>query len=210
MEDQIGIFHATLAQLFFSLVCVIALLTSKWWRNLNAPRGELVEPQSLKPNWLLPAITLLLLLQLILGATMRHQHAGLAIPDFPLAYGKVWPAMDAASVEHYNQLRHELTSANAITGLQIGLQMTHRLIALFICAAICFYAWLTRRHLGPRHPLARLAGFWLALIFVQAFLGAATIWSNKARHCDSSCAGWRTGISCGSNNAHRSVSCSAF
>ena len=35
--------------------------------------------------------------QLILGATMRHQHAGLAIPDFPLAYGKLWPAMDAAS-----------------------------------------------------------------------------------------------------------------
>ncbi len=27
-------------------------------------------------------------LQLMLGATMRHQHAGLAIPDFPLAHGR--------------------------------------------------------------------------------------------------------------------------
>src|SRR5437667_3258603 len=29
-------------------------------------------------------LTLWLFAQLILGATMRHQHAGLAIPDFPL------------------------------------------------------------------------------------------------------------------------------
>ena len=40
-------------------------------------------------------VTGLILLQLMLGATMRHQHAGLAIPDFPLAYGKLWPDVDA-------------------------------------------------------------------------------------------------------------------
>ena len=65
--------------------------------------------------------TLLILAQLTLGAAMRHQHAGLAIPDFPLAYGKLWPAMDAASVAHYNQQRIEVVAANPITAFQIGL-----------------------------------------------------------------------------------------
>ncbi len=32
-QDQIGIFHATLAQLFFVLVCALALFTSRWWQN---------------------------------------------------------------------------------------------------------------------------------------------------------------------------------
>ena len=68
--------------------------------------------------------------QLALGAAMRHQHAGLAIPDFPLAYGKLWPAMDAASVAHYNAQRIEIIAANPITAFQIGLQMAHRLLAL--------------------------------------------------------------------------------
>ena len=61
--------------------------------------------------------TLLILGQLALGAAMRHQHAGLAIPDFPLAYGKLWPATDAASVAHYNAQRMEIT----------GRQPDHRL-----------------------------------------------------------------------------------
>ncbi|MEY2465883.1 MAG: heme a synthase, partial [Verrucomicrobiota bacterium] len=35
-KDQIGIFHATLAQLFFVLTCAIALFTSKWWQTAVA------------------------------------------------------------------------------------------------------------------------------------------------------------------------------
>ena len=36
-KDAIGIFHATLAQLFFVLVCAIALFTSRWWQTPPAP-----------------------------------------------------------------------------------------------------------------------------------------------------------------------------
>jgi len=177
LKDEIGIFHATLAQLFFSLTCVIALLTSRWWQT----RAQLFDLQDARmPRWLLPATTLLLLAQLVLGATMRHQHAGLAIPDFPLAYGKIWPAMDSSSVMQYNQHRVETTALNPITGLQVGLQMAHRITALLICITITFCAWSARRLLGPRHPLTWLTLGWLGLILIQALLGAATIWSNKA------------------------------
>src|SRR5262245_21838028 len=33
-KDELGIFHATLAQLFFVLVCSITLFTSRWWSQV--------------------------------------------------------------------------------------------------------------------------------------------------------------------------------
>jgi cytochrome c oxidase assembly protein subunit 15 len=181
-KDEIGIFHATLAQLFFVLLCVIALLITRWWREFSAPfnsfnRFNLFNPSSPR---LITALTLLILGQLILGATMRHQHAGLSIPDFPLAYGKVWPAMDPTSVELYNQKRVEATAVNPITATQITLQMVHRLVALLILAGVAFCAWLSRRNLGSKNPLNKMTICWLSLIIAQAILGASTIWSGKA------------------------------
>lgn len=186
-QDEIGIFHATLAQVFFVLMCAIALFTSRWWNGLPSPLtplpsdGRREQPLIASGNLraLALATTVLILLQLILGATMRHQHAGLAIPDFPLAYGKLWPAMDANSVAGYNQQRLEVTAANPITSFQIGLQMAHRLMALAILICVGAVVWQARRW-SSRAPLRRLATVWLALILVQAGLGAWTIWSNKA------------------------------
>jgi heme a synthase len=176
-KDALGIFHATLAQLFFVLLCAIALFTGRGWQATlarppatdHAPRATL---------FLLP--TLLILAQLTLGAAMRHQHAGLAIPDFPLAYGKLWPAMDPESVARYNAQRMEVVAVKPITAFQISLQMFHRLVALVILGAVAFAAWAVRRALGGASPLSRLVLVWLGLILMQSLLGAATIWSNKA------------------------------
>jgi cytochrome c oxidase assembly protein subunit 15 len=188
-KDQIGVFHATLAQIFFVLLCVIALFTSGWWREaVDRPekgKGGSAEVgqgnRTLDRVWvLLLGTTLLVLAQLVLGATMRHQHAGLAIPDFPLAYGKLWPAMDSASVESYNRHRQEIMSINPITATQVGLQMVHRMVALLIVCGVAVCTWAVRRRLGARHASSRLALGWLGLIFVQVLLGAATIWSDKA------------------------------
>ena len=33
--DSLGIYHATIAQLFFVLTCAIALFTSRWWMKLE-------------------------------------------------------------------------------------------------------------------------------------------------------------------------------
>ena len=176
-KDALGIFHATLAQVFFVLVCAIALFTSRWWQT---PRARIPSAINHQLSTLFLLTTLLILGQLALGAAMRHQHAGLAIPDFPLAYGRLWPAMDAASVAHYNAQRMEITSVNEITAFQIGLQMAHRFVALAILGAVAFAAWSGWRGLGGRHLLSRLALGWLGLILTQVLLGAATIWSDKA------------------------------
>ncbi len=177
-KDEIGVFHAALAQIFLTLMCAIAVFTSRWWLSLPATLPPAAAPKGLRYLPLLA--TTLIFGQLLLGATMRHQHAGLAIPDFPLAYHRFWPPMDAASVASYNQHRLETDGANPITAFQIGLQMAHRLLALLVFCAVGVCAWQARRQLSPRHGLARFALAWLGLILLQAVLGAATIWSNKA------------------------------
>lgn len=178
IQDELGIFHAALAQAFFVLLCAIALLTSRWWTTRGT--GNAAPGSARLSLGLLLGGTLLIFAQLILGATMRHQHAGLAIPDFPLAYGKLWPATDPTSVLRYNQARLEVTALNPITSAQIDLQMVHRLLALLILGVVAACAWSARQRFSPGHPARRWTLVWLALILTQGLLGAATIWSNKA------------------------------
>jgi heme a synthase len=176
--DSLGVFHATIAQLFFMLVCAIALFTSAYWRELAARNKNFFVPRGLRT--LVLVTTVLIFVQLVIAATMRHQHAGLAITDFPLAYGKVWPATDPGAIASYNAHRISVTEEAPITAFQIELQMAHRVMALAIFILVAAGAWQAWRQLGGKDPLAQLAVFWLALIFAQVALGAATIWTNKA------------------------------
>jgi cytochrome c oxidase assembly protein subunit 15 len=178
LMDELGVFHATLAQLFFVLICALVLFTSRWWHEPSVDESHATVPRGLR--WSVVAVTLVILLQLILGAAMRHQHAGLAIPDFPLAYGKLWPATDPESVLLYNQRRMEVTEANPITAVQIHLQMIHRIVAVIILLAVTLYVWRVTRQSRLWSGVSKLALAWLGLILVQVALGAATIWTNKA------------------------------
>jgi cytochrome c oxidase assembly protein subunit 15 len=111
---------------------------------------------------------------------MRHQHAGLAISDVPLAHGQIWPDTSDSAVARYNAERVDVISANPITAFQIILQMIHRIVALaiFILVAICAaQAW---RSLGKRDSLTKFAFFWLVVILLQIGLGIETVLSNKA------------------------------
>jgi cytochrome c oxidase assembly protein subunit 15 len=178
MKDELGIFHATLAQVFFVLLCAIAVATSPWWSRPLPLSPFPKEASILRRAY--PAVTLLILGQLVLGATMRHQHAGLAIPDFPAAYGKVWPATDPVSVARYNQERGEVRALNPVTAGGILLQMAHRLMALVIVLAVAWLAGATLRRWGARSVPGRLTLLWLGLLLAQAGLGMATIWTHKA------------------------------
>ena len=172
----IGIFHATLAQLFFLLVASMALFQTTFWRRL--PLHAQADRHGSRA--LFAITTALVLGQLMLGATMRHQHAGLAIPDFPAAYGKLWPATDPAAILRYNQMRLEAAGENPITAAQVLLQMAHRLMAVVILGMVATCLIHARRRFGARHPLTRGAAIWMGLVLTQALLGAATIWTGKS------------------------------
>lgn len=178
MKDQLGIFHGTLAQCFLVLICALALGTSRWWAQACAAPAPGVVPVPVRR--LLLVTTLLILGQLALGAAMRHQHAGLAVPDFPLAHGRIWPATDAASLERYNAVRLDTRDFKAITAGQIHLHMAHRGGAGLVLGAVFFCFLRLRAGLPVGHVLRRLAGGWLGLICVQAGLGIWTVLSNKA------------------------------
>ena len=176
--DDLGTVHGVVGQSFFILLCAIALFTSRFWIKWSADEKMPGATRGLRT--LVLATTLLIFCQLILGATMRGQHAGLAIPDFPAAYGKIWPDTSPDAVARYNAERMDVNGENPITAFQIVLQMSHRLVALAILVLVATGAWQSWRRLGGKNPLARLAVFWLALIVCQIALGAWTIWSNKA------------------------------
>jgi heme a synthase len=175
LKDEIGIFHATLAQLFFALMCAIALFTSRRWREAKL---GVYDTGAVRYLYLLA--TGMILLQLIIGASMRHQHAGLAIPDFPLAYGKILPATDTGALEAYNAARVEVSAANPITASGVWLQMAHRFTALLIAVLVGLAAVKTWKRFGSKSVFTKGAMFWAGLILVQALLGAATIWTNKS------------------------------
>ena len=178
LKDQIGIVHATLAQSFFVLVTLIAVLLSGVGEKLAARIHS--SRLSKKLRWLVVVATLLIFTQLILGATMRHQHAGLAVPDFPLAYGRGWPPLNKAFLQNINSQRSDLDQLKPITAFHICLHMAHRFVALSIVLLVGTVAWKSRRELGAGSILARLILGWVAIICLQGTVGAATVLSNKA------------------------------
>jgi heme a synthase len=177
-KDELGIVHGALGQSFFVLLCLIAIFASGRAQRLIARARERGVSGTLASTALIA--TVLVFTQLILGASMRHQHAGLAVPDFPLAYGRVWPPTDPVSVERANQQRVGVQEFKPITAFHIWLHMAHRIGAVLTLAAVAGTAWLARREQGAASPLAKFALAWLGFILIQAGLGAATVWTNKA------------------------------
>jgi len=162
--------HAGLAEIFFCLTVAIALFTSPGWieqrPSLLNPRGappphagsliSLAEPQALRR--LTAATTLLIYIQILLGATMRHTGAGLAIPDFPLIFGGlVPPRWDDGIAIHF----------------------AHRVGALIVFVAIVSTAWYVRSHHRSRRDLTRPATLLVALVLVQIALGGLTVLSGR-------------------------------
>jgi len=171
VQKEIGIFHGCLAQSFLLLTAFLALATSEWWK-----RSQLARDPARQFAHVALFLTAVIFINMAVAATMRHSHTGLSIPDFPAAYGRFFPPLDAASLDRINTDR----IANNIpetTPTLILLQYTHRMIAYFLGVAI---PWFSYRVFRAGGVLKNWAGLWSILVFLQIGLGAWTIWSNKA------------------------------
>jgi heme a synthase len=195
LKDEIGIFHACLAQAFFGMLVVITLATSALWQRLvgtarcavrdqhEAPIADRRTPQRGVPASTLLRIvlatTLAIYLQLGLGATMRHQHRDLSILDFPWAYGKLIPDTSPAKLAQINAWR-DSRALSDVTAFHIWLQLSHRMLALIIAAGVIAAMILARRAGRDAGLLSRFTDIWFLLLACQVTLGAWVIWSNKA------------------------------
>lgn len=153
LPDPISIAHASLAQIVFCLTVTIALATSPGWRKGYAPI-----PVERVLQKLAVFTTATVYLQIVVGATMRHTDAGLAIPDFPLAFGQLIPPQ---------------------WDPKIAIHFAHRVGALIVSALIAALAGHVFYHHRARRELARPAGLLVALLVVQITLGALTVLSAK-------------------------------
>ena len=199
INPNLGLIHGAVAQVFLILICGIALVTSGWWQRVTVSKKLGAGFTGIKGAII--AVICLVFVQLLLGATMRHQHAGLAIWDFPLAHGQVWPATDAAAVAEYNEnrlaLQRQLHAQNQLldeagnpktflaTGKEVQswhvwLQMLHRIGAVATLVLVVALVVKTRRRLGQAHRFTKASYVLLAMILGQAGMGIWTILSNKA------------------------------
>ncbi|MBX6325520.1 MAG: COX15/CtaA family protein, partial [Chthoniobacterales bacterium] len=178
LKDQIGIFHACVAQAFLGLLVFIALATTRFWSALANQRINLQRFAPIKT--LAIAITIATYGQLALGATMRHQHRDLAILDFPTAYG-AWVAPDtsAQALAKINAWR-DARGLSSVNAFQIWLQMVHRFVAAMIAIGVVVFFRRVSTETPDFVALKRLSMLWMLSVFGQIGLGAWTIWSNKA------------------------------
>ena len=173
LKDQIGIFHACLAQAFLGLIVLIAIVTTNFWRTSAVSNID----RRIKTVAIITTIAIYV--QLALGATMRHQHKDLSILDFPTACGAWIPDTSAEALAKINAWR-DMHALSDVDAFQIWLQMAHRLLAVVIgvlVIVLCARIWRGAREIGA---LRRLSIWWVILFFVQFTLGAWVIWSNKA------------------------------
>ena len=173
LKDEIGIFHACLAQAFFGMLIIISVATSEYWERISVQKISF--PAARRLGRLAIFTTAIIYLQLALGATMRHEHRDLAILDFPSAYGKLIPEVTPEKLTEINAWR-DARALSEVTPFHIWLQMTHRFVALIIGAGVIASLFAAKKSA----LLGRLAGVWFLLLISQITLGAWTIWSNKA------------------------------
>ena len=119
--------------------------------------------------------------QIVLGAVMRHTGAGLAIPDFPAAFGALWPTSD--------ELSHR----------GVGLHFAHRIGAAVVPALVLSAARALGRLSSASPVFGGFAAVWTGLVFVQILLGALSVWSSKAppltaAHLAGGALCWVTGV----------------
>src|SRR5688500_4324993 len=151
LPDAVSIAHAGLAQLLFCLTIAIAVFTAPAWRREPAPADRRLQGVA-------AVSTALIYVQIIVGATMRHTDAGLAIPDFPLAFGQIVPPIwNGAIAIHY---------AHRVGAVIVSI------LGLATAGHVLYHH---RREGGLRRPAVLL----VALLVVQVTLGALTVLSGK-------------------------------
>ena len=155
LPPAVSIAHACLAQLFLCATVAVAAVTGAGW---DRP-GLKAEGGSMPLRALALATTAAVFGQLVLGAVMRHTHAGLAIPDFPLAFGRILPPLDTEAVQ---------------------IHFAHRAWAVVVAGlAVWLSARVFRSH-GAEPRLARPAIALLVLLAAQISLGGLTVLTRRA------------------------------
>lgn len=156
LPTSVSVGHAGLAQIFLCLTVSIAVFTSRGWLQ---ERPRLQDDCTPPMRILAVAATAAAYAQTLFGALMRHTRSGLAIPDWPLSFGRLIPP--------------EFTGP-------VVINFIHRTWAWVVAVLI---TWAIVRVLRTHKGESFLQGPAIALlgaVLFQIMLGAETVWSGRA------------------------------
>jgi cytochrome c oxidase assembly protein subunit 15 len=155
ISTPLAVAHGCLGQLFLLLLATCAMRLN--WLSKMSIQESAGKTEPAPASWALLVLGLpvLVFVQLTVAAIMRHYGAGIAIPDFPLAFGRLIPPLAT---------------------FPIAIHFAHRVLALMI--SIWILAIVARagfRDRTIRMPLAVL----LVCLTVQIALGASVVLTGR-------------------------------
>lgn len=167
-DRALAMIHGCFAQAFFCLTVLMGIVTSRWW---TAPQSTVVSSGLYRLAVLSVCIVYI---QLILGALVRHYEAALAIPDFPLVFGRLIPPFSSGALPYLQQWReaHGFADAHPYTLTAIWLQYIHRLGALAATISIIALFFSILRNYIQDISLSRPAVILINLLVAQVIFGA--------------------------------------
>jgi len=172
LQPIIVTIHLMLALIL--LACLTAYAQQPWEDQSSRVRTIRIRPL---PAQLLLAASVILLIQIFLGAWVSTNYAVLACPDFPTCLGAIWPETDWG--EGFTLWRQLGLNAQGEfitpTALQT-IHWAHRLFAIMVLIALGGLAWKALQLSNSALvELGRLAKLLLALLLLQVITGISNV-----------------------------------
>jgi cytochrome c oxidase assembly protein subunit 15 len=157
LPDPVSIAHAGLAELVFGATVMISVALSRSWSRTEE-REPVVDRDVPALVTIAAGLAVLVWLQILLGAWVRHAGAGLAIPTFPLAFGRLVPPLDSTPV---------------------AIHFAHRVGAVVVALGVLWVAARVRHRHRAERSLVRPAALLVLLVGLQIALGGWTVLAHK-------------------------------
>jgi cytochrome c oxidase assembly protein subunit 15 len=174
LPAAISVAHAITGQTFFCVTLFIAygLSRERFVRETSHDIRDLSFARAIL------GLTVAVYVQLVLGALMRHWHAGLAVYDFPTMAGRWLPSVSEATLARINEwaMAHDQP---LITAKHVIAHLAHRFWA-FVVVGLAFRVNFKMIRSKVQEPLVRKNVFLLdAVVVLQFSLGVLTVWSGR-------------------------------
>ena len=148
--------HGILAQIYICALIAIATALSRGWIEHSMAVSKTVRRIG-------TMCIVLLLVQLTIAATMRHNYAGLAIPTFP------YSTIDGHLLPVFWDYR-------------VVLNFAHRIMAVILSVALIWFAFKLWTDRGATLMMRLGASTMVNLLALQVLLGAHIIWQLREVH----------------------------
>lgn len=176
-----AVLHGMTGQIILCATVLVAAALSKRW--INGPMMLHTSSHTDKSGRRLSIVLLAaLLIQLGLGAMVRHTGAALAVPDFPANYGGLIPPLTQQDIitAHDTLVPYqEFQSSEYPTPVQVATHFTHRLWAVAVLALAVWTLTLLTKQAKDDPAIARPSLAICFLLIAQTALGAMVIYSGR-------------------------------